>query len=209
MTDGLALAKAMILNINTGEPIPVMFNPEEYTLARSANYSDANVPGVEAPITEYNHGSFETLSLDLFFDTYESGIDVRIYTERIAQLLEIDTRTDKPPVCLFVWGTLVFECQLENISKKFTLFNRLGLPLRATLSVTFRGHNELDYLLAKNPFRSLGHSKTYIVKQGETLSHIAWLVYQDASQWRKIADYNRIDNPGDLKSGQQLLIPPA
>ncbi|MFW9817697.1 MAG: LysM peptidoglycan-binding domain-containing protein, partial [Candidatus Thorarchaeota archaeon] len=96
----------------------------------------------------------------------------------------------------------------ESISKKFTMFNTFGLPVRATLSVTFRGYNDLKFLLAKNPFRSLGHEKVYIVKGGETLSQIAWNVFQDPKLWREIADFNKIENPRKLQPGQVLRIPP-
>lgn len=207
----MALVKAIIINTYTGEPIPVMFNPEQYTLSRSAKYTDANVKGLESPIPEWGYGSPEVLSMDLFFDTYESGLDVRLFTERIAKLLDPDetAKKDEPPPCLFVWGTLTFKCRLESITKKFTMFNPLGMPVRATLSVTFRGYNELDVLLAKNPFRSLGHTKTYIVKDGDRLDHISWKVYDESGLWKKIADANNIENPRELESGRVLIIPPA
>jgi len=204
----MALVKAMIINTETGGIIPIMFNPEEYSITRNAKFSDPKVPGLETTETEFSHGMPETLTMELFFDTYESGLDVRLYTERIANLLELDPKTDEPPVCLFVWGTLTFQCMLESVTKKFTMFNTFGLPVRATLNVTFRGYNKLDFLLAKNPFRSLGHAKVYVVKGGETLSQIAWNVFQDPSLWRKIADHNKIENPIELQPGQVLRIPP-
>ena len=173
----MPLVKAIIINTSTGLPLPIMFNPEEYSISRSAKYCDAKIPGLESPITEFNLGHEETLSMDLFFDTYESGLDVRIFTERIAALIDLDPITDRPPVCLFAWGTLVFECVLQSVTKRFTMFDTFGLPVRATLSVQFRGFNALNVLLAKNPFRSLGHSKTHTVKAGETLSQIAWQMY--------------------------------
>ena len=36
---------------------------------------------------------------------------------------------------------------------------------------------------------------------------LAWEEYGDATRWRTIADYNRLDNPLDLRAGQQLIIP--
>lgn len=204
----MALVKAMIINTDTWEPIPIMFNPEEYSISQNVEFSDPKAPGMERTVTEFSHGTSETLSMELFFDTYESGVDVRLYTERIANLLEINPRTDKPPVCLFVWGSLTFKCMLQSITKKFTMFNTFGLPVRATLSVTFHGYNELKFLLAKNPFRSLGHEQVYIIKAGETLSQIAWNVFQDPNLWRDIADYNKIENPKELQPGQVLRIPP-
>ena len=93
----MALVKAMIINTETGVPIPIMFNPEEYSITRSARFSDPKTPGLETTVTEFSHGMPETLTMELFFDTYESGLDVRIFTERISKLLELDPRTDRPP----------------------------------------------------------------------------------------------------------------
>ena len=205
----MALVKALIINTETGLSIPVMFNPEEYSISKSAKFSDPEIHGLESPPTEYNRGSHETLSMELFFDTYEKNLDVRLHVEPLVKLLELNPQTDKPPVLLVAWGTLAFPCQLQSVTKKFTLFNSLGMPVRATLSVTFRGYNTLEFLLAKNPFRSLGHSKTYIVKDGETLSHIAWHVFQDASRWRVIARHNKLDNPKKLRPGQVPKIQPV
>jgi nucleoid-associated protein YgaU len=52
--------------------------------------------------------------------------------------------------------------------------------------------------------------RTYIVKQGDTLSTIASAVYGDASQWRVIFDANRDQLPSEsqLQIGQTLRIPP-
>lgn len=43
----------------------------------------------------------------------------------------------KLPKLLLVWGTFVFPCEIESYSVNYTLFNQLGIPLRATISATF------------------------------------------------------------------------
>ena len=205
----MPLVKAMIINTSTGEPIPVMFNPEEYAISKSATIAKIEIPGLESPILEFINGGQETLTMDLFFDTYELGIDVRVFTERISSLLDsIDPKRDEPPVLLFAWASLNFRCVLESLTKRFTMFSSLGMPVRATLSVTFHSYDTIEHHLARNPFRSLGHTKTYVVKEGETLSQIAWQVYQNPAAWRLIADQNRIENTRKLEPGQVLLIPP-
>lgn len=52
---------------------------------------------------------------------------------------------------------------------------------------------------------------TYTVQPGDTLSSIARQVYGKASLWRVIFDANRdiLDDPGRIKPGQVLRIPPA
>lgn len=100
----MALAKALIINLDSDEPpIQVMFNPEEYSIGKGAHYSSAKIPRKSLPNYEYGHGFDETLSLDLFFDTYETGVDVRHYIEPIANLLEPIEKTKKPPICMFAW----------------------------------------------------------------------------------------------------------
>lgn len=52
--------------------------------------------------------------------------------------------------------------------------------------------------------------RTYIVREGDSLSTIASNVYGDASQWRPIFDANRDQLPTEsqLQIGQTLRIPP-
>lgn len=51
--------------------------------------------------------------------------------------------------------------------------------------------------------------RTYTVKSGDTLSHIAQQYYGKASEYPKIFDANRniLDNPDQIKPGQVLKIP--
>ncbi len=204
----MPLAKATLINTSTGLPIPVMFNPEEYTLTRHVKYGKVEIPGLEAPIEQFINGGTESLEMTLFFDTTDKDIDVRIHTELLSTLLLLDRKRDAPPVVLFVWGSLTFPCVIEGLTKNFTMFNSRGMPVRATAAVKFRGYNPLDILIAKNPFRSLDHERKYVVKEGQTLSQIAWEEYHDASKWRLIAGRNRVENPRKLPAGQVLLIPP-
>lgn len=51
--------------------------------------------------------------------------------------------------------------------------------------------------------------RTYEVKKGDTLSHIAQRFYGKASEYRKIFEANRdqLDDPDEIKVGQKLRIP--
>jgi nucleoid-associated protein YgaU len=46
------------------------------------------------------------------------------------------------------------------------------------------------------------------VSEGDRLDWIAYREYNDASEWRKIAEANRITNPLALQPGMVLVIPP-
>ena len=134
--------------------------------------------------------------------------DVRKHTDKIYALLEIDSDTHAPPICKFHWGKFTFRCILESVSGKFTLFIEDGTPVRATLSVTFKEFVDVKVEVRKTPLQSADHFKTFIVKQGDSLSSIAAAEYEDPSMWRMIARKNSIVNPRVLKPGRRLVIPP-
>jgi LysM repeat protein len=192
-----------------GQPaIPVLFNPNQYAVEHSNQIAELGVPGLAAPILQYTRGNVRTLSMELFFDTFERGTDVRAFTDRVYGLLAVAPTTHAPPVCVFSWGPLVFRCVLERVSGSFTLFLSDGTPVRATLNVTFKEHVDVSVQVRAAPTQSADHTKTRTVRRGDTLSSIAAAEYGQPEAWRPIAQANGIANPRRLTPGQTLAIPP-
>jgi nucleoid-associated protein YgaU len=197
--------------------ITVQFNPTEYTLNKGAQIAEIAIPGLDSPILQFIRGQNEKLTLDLFFDTTrdgmgESATDVRDRTKSIYQLVKIQPKMHAPPRIRFVWGRgLSFKAIVESVQQKFTLFNPLGIPLRATLSVSFREYKTLEEQISELKLESSDHTKRRIVKRGDTLSKIANDEYKDPNQWRRIADQNPGEtvNPRRLVPGTVLEIPPT
>jgi LysM repeat protein len=189
-------------------PIPVLFNPTRYGLGASNQLAEISVPGLSRPILQYVRGASRTLTMQLFFDTYEAGSDVSSLTGAIYSLLDIESTTHAPPVCEFRWGSLTFQGVIERVAGQFTLFLSDGTPVRATLDVTFREFVDVDTSAKLVMTASADHATTHVVMRGETLSSIAAQEYGDPTQWRPIANVNRIDNPRKILPGQVLAIPP-
>ena len=186
------------------EEVPVLFNPSDYTMEKSNEFASINIPGLESPMLQFSRGNLETLTMDLFFDSYEENKDVRDYTSKITDLLKIDPEIHAPPILRFVWGSLNFTCVLSRVSKKFTMFRSDGIPVRATLSITFN-----EYMTeVRKPLESSDRTKSYTIKQGDSLWAIAAREYGDAAFWRLIAGKNRIENPRVLEIGREITIPP-
>ena len=203
----MALEKASITPEGEG-PIPVLFNPTQYSLDESNQIAEIGIPGLGSPILQYVRGNTRTLTVELFFDTYERQSDVRKHTERIYGLLGIQRETHVPPICTFAWGHFRFRCVLERVGGRFTLFLSDGTPVRATLNVTFKEFIDVEVEVRRTPTESADLVKTHTVKRGDTLSSIAAVEYADPAKWGPIADRNRIDNPRGLEPGRVLVIPP-
>jgi LysM repeat protein len=202
----MELAKAMITPED--EPaIPVLFNPTQYSLDQANTLAEVGVPGLSAPILQYVRGNGRSLSMDLFFDTYEQQTDVRDHTDLVYGLLDIRGPLHRPPVCTFTWGSFNFDCVVERVGGRFTLFLADGTPVRATLSVTFKEFVEVEVLVRSPPTESADHAKTYVVRRGDTLASIAAAEYGDPARWRVIAGANRIANPRLLAPGTRLSLP--
>jgi hypothetical protein len=204
------LEKAVIVNTDArpAQRIPVMFNPSEYTLSRTINFAEARVPGLGGPLLQFVNGALQTLTMELFLDTYETKTDVRVQTRKIAALQDVNPETHAPPVLLFTWGkSFSFTCVLASVVQRFVLFLPNGTPVRARLEVTFSEYRNAELERKGTKTETADYSKLWVVAQGETLSSIAARVYEDPTRWRPIALRNRIDDPRSLTPGQRLVIP--
>ena len=69
----MALEKATITNTVSGERIPVLFNPEEYTLNRDINYRPDRHPRAQSRRScSSSTATSQTLEMELLLDTYET-----------------------------------------------------------------------------------------------------------------------------------------
>ncbi len=203
-------------DLDGSTPFGVLFNPSEYTIEDSNKWEDQD-RNKQRPELQYTGGERKKLSMELFFDSYEAGEDVRRYTRQVANLLEVDRNKDRPPVCTIEWGDtssqppndadFPFVGVLESIKQQFVLFKGDGTPVRAKLSVTFKQFRLPEDELKRKPRRGSFPAKTYAVQQGDTLSGIAARLWKRPEDWRLIAGANHIEDARRLVPGQRLVIP--
>ena len=191
-------------------PIPVMYNPSQYSLPIDVNWT-----GEKDKIPQYKGSSFGDFSVELLFDTYEKKVDVRDGaggTNRIVALAlpsVIEKESKRPPQCLFIWGKFLFKGVLQKVDQNFTMFLANGTPVRATLKVTLRPTiSEKEAMFMKGVTDS---RKFRVVKPGDRLDVIAHEELKDASLWPMIAELNSIKNPMKFPApsdfGKTLIIP--
>ena len=69
----LTFQKVDVRGQTIGDPMTVKYAPAELTLAKSAQYAEVAIPGLELPVLQFVRGEATTLSMDLFFDSTEAG----------------------------------------------------------------------------------------------------------------------------------------
>lgn len=207
------MAKLLITNLETNEEIEVQYNPPNFSLSKGAQIAEIAIPGLDSPLLQFVRGTNEKLTLKLFFDTTDQGFDVRDKTSTFYNLVKMDEYTLAVPRCRITWGKAGmikgdksdFIGIAENITQNFTLFKADGIPVRAEVDITFREYRTLEEQLRKPK----SYTRTRIIKRGDTLQSIASEEYNDPALWRKLAVKNNITQPGRLKPGTIIDIPPS
>lgn len=199
-----------------GEEITCQFNPTEFDVSNSAKYAERTIPGGRGTISQFVSGESPTLTVSLLFDTYiaptvdkqkESGTDVSILTRSVVALTHVEGSLHRPPIVTFQWGKLKFRGIVTDVKQKFTMFLPSGVPVRATLDVTFKASSDSDSLSRQSPLESPDRTKYRIFKEGEYLWNYANEEYGSPGMWREIAKANGIMDPLNVRPGQVLKLP--
>jgi hypothetical protein len=201
------LVKAMLIP-EGGIPLMVQFNPKELSVSKTINWSPQRSSGSNSEEQQFTSGQGRQLSFELFFDRYEMNLPVQIETLLLEKMTQIVDEKHGPPVVKFIWGSFWFTGIFTQLNIRYTMFLGLGVPCRATAQCSMREYTPLDQQRMGTPPQSPDHAKMRLVKRGETLHSIAAMEYDDASEWRRIADANKIVDPMRLEPGMELLVPP-
>jgi len=196
-------------------PVKCMFNPAEYKISKTNSYSERSSTEGTAPTTQFVSVGAQSLGLNLTFDSYEDGTDVNKLTSGLWKFMEPKkvvvqngARKNVPYQVAFEWGSFRFVAFITRLTQSYTLFTHEGVPVRAKVDVGFTQYTDIEDYPPTNPTSGGGPvEQTWKVVAGDRLDSIAAEVYQDATQWRRIAEHNKLVNPLALRPGQILRIP--
>jgi len=204
----MALEKAIIINLDTDEEIEVLFNPREYVIEKKTPWTEMQVFGMDSPPVQFTMGERKRLTMELFFDTSHEKTDVRAYTGKMEELMMVNAQQHRPPILRFSWGNLSFDCVLEDLVQRFTLFSNDGTPTRAILKTVFKEYATAAAQLSTTRRESADHTKRMVIREGESISSLSAREYNDPGKWRVIAQANGIEDPENIKPGTIVELPP-
>ena len=128
--------------------IPVHFNPESLSYTVSNTLRDE---GKGAQKKQFVDKTDPKLSMQLVFDSTDTGADVRVATRPLAQLVSPYDDAEKkakggkngkkqvPPNVEFSWGSFSFTGLIESYKEVLDYFSADGVPLRAVIDLTMTG----------------------------------------------------------------------
>ena len=212
--------KATIIKIDSSgalvrdKAVVCHFNPKEFEIKGQIKWIKQTSIGSDFPRMTFSGGDAQDMTIELLFDTTETGQDVRKSYETLLEIAAVDPQQEnrqtgqgEPARCQFQWGKLLsFNAVIKDISQRFILFKPDGTPVRAKVTVTFSQVGEQPQ--RQNPTSYSEPRRIWVVREGERLDWIAYKEYGDPAYWRHIAESNDLANPKDLSPGQVLQLVP-
>jgi LysM repeat protein len=196
----------------------VMFNPHTISLRHENKLNSQQGSGTTGGMQEYAYSRPGTLNLDLVCDgtgVADFSNKPPVVAEQIKQFLDLCFRMDgdlhEPKFLKIQWGKgelANFDCRLLSADIEYTLFDRNGEPLHATLKTAFVADIDPNKRVALENKHSPDLSHTRIVKSGDTLPLLTKEIYGSSRYYLRVAQLNGIDDFRDLRPGQQIVFPP-
>jgi len=200
--------------VDDGISVACMFNPYEYRVSKTNTFSQRPQNDADVTQAEFQSAGPQTLTLSLYFDTYETQEDVSQTTRQLWKFMLTKTQRNSqrgqkipPPQVAFEWGVFCFVAYITTMTQTFTLFKQDGTPVRAKVDVTFNQYVDVNDYPRQNAIGGTFYEQAWRVTAGDRLDTIAGEVYGDPQKWRLIAERNHISNPYALQPGQILQIP--
>jgi hypothetical protein len=217
--NGSTPEKATLTNLTASPAVTItcQFNPTELTFTKTNTWDNRPAQGQNAGISSFGGGKPSSFSLDLLFDTTDTGADVRTqYTDKLLAMMAVPTAPNnpnqtlsEPPRIRFQWGVIrAYDTIITSITLNFTYFKPDGTPVRAKAKVDLQEIVDEKVFSPQNPTSMSKPRRVWVVTEGETLDWIAYQEYGSAAHWRHIAETNNIDNPLDISAGQTLVLFP-
>ncbi|HVV54765.1 MAG TPA: hypothetical protein VHC47_05555 [Mucilaginibacter sp.] len=197
-------------------PFTAMINPETYSLDYKVEFTDGQGHGTSSAHQRFNYKKPDEMSFEFLFDNTgiidNNPLSAKDLSDKIEGfkklLLELDSDSHEPRHFIVAWGSFIFKGRCTGLTISYKLFDNDGNPIRAVCKTTFKGSIDEQLRVAQDDQHSPDITHYRVVKSGETLPWLCFLVYGDSKYYLQIAQVNKLTNFRQLKQGQQVSFPP-
>lgn len=224
MTDKGALEKMTIMGYNDphcedsqkrGDTFVAMMNPETYTLDYKVTFNESQGHGTSGTQQKFFAKLPEEMAFEFLFDNTglidgkprKEGIQAEVEAFK-KLLIENDPDSHEPLHFRLIWGDFHFKGRCTGINIVYKLFNPDGKPIRALCKVTFKGSIEETLRVTLENAHSPDLTHYRVVKKGETLPWLCYLVYGDPKHYMEVARANKLSDFRNIAQGTELFFPP-
>ena len=134
----------MLTGPDKGQPVEVHFNPVSLQYALSNSLSRTGSGDSNKQHVSQTSGK---LTMELVFDTTDSGDDVRGHTGQIARFMQPagggSENENVPPVVEFAWGSYKFQGMVDSYQETLDFFAASGVPLRASVHLSMASQDKV------------------------------------------------------------------
>jgi hypothetical protein len=195
--------------VNGNNDLEVQFNPQTLKITYSTENKGGKQPGGSSK--QFVGQGSSKLSVELLFDTSQSGTDVRWWTGKVAYFLGARRQSDPnnkrtPPGAQFAWGTFEFSGVVDSLQETLEYFSEDGTPLRATVQL---GMTRLDIVFpdSERPGTTRsGQPGSQPLSPAPADGNLPKAAGRNgnSSDWKSVADANGVDDPLRVPPGKLL-----
>lgn len=223
------LEKLTIYSYRTKERSPggelasfeALINPSTYNIQYQNEFSSNQ--GINTSSAEADYQC--TLPQNLRFEIILDG--TIIHKGSNSKILSVKDRIDdfmslfymhgdihSPPFLKISWGDMLwrgmhFDCVLGSVDIAYTLFDKSGSPLRASLNVVFIEDLSDKKRCSVENKNSPDLTHTRIIDSSTKLPLLTGEIYQNPLMYLAVAEVNELNNFRSLKPGTHITLPPV
>jgi nucleoid-associated protein YgaU len=200
--------------IPNGLPFLAMFNPETIAITENIKWAAQNPAGTDMSELKYVKTLGRTFSIDITIDgtgVNTNGIKVPV-TAQILLFRQATTKVNgtlhMPNRLLLQYGLFIINCVLSSSTVTYTMFDPLGLPIRAKISASFAESTSSNLMAKLAMLSSPDLTHKVDIKEGDLLPLLTYNIYKNQNYYLQVAKANKLKNFRNLKTGSTLLFPP-
>lgn len=207
-----------------GPPFIAQFNPESYTDTTEFRYEEAQAQGETSAEAKFQSIAPKKFSFELLLDGLgvspapppagaldavapSSGLSVVAQLEHFRLTVGFFNEAHRPNFLLLLWGKLVAMTAIESYAVAYKLFSPAGLPLRATLTASFREHVPKAMAALMQNLASPDVVHAHRMVEGDHLTRVVDAVYRSPAHTIDVARANGFDTIRWLAPGTAVTLP--